>query len=103
MLELLAAGRLAACPTFEFDDVTPEMTNALRVHTPSSIGYYRELLEPLRTRGRDDLVSALSHKLRVHEKFQRWRAAPAWARRLRWGRAGRLKRWAKQRARVSGS
>jgi hypothetical protein len=103
MLELLAVGRLAACPTFDFDDVTPEMTNALRVNTPSSIGFYRELLEPLRARGRDDLARALTHKLRVHEQLQGWRATPAWARRLRWGNDRRLRRWARRRARVPGS
>jgi hypothetical protein len=100
MLELLAAGRLGDCPTFDTSDVTLEMTNALRPTTASSIGYYRELLAPLRARGRPDLAEALEHKLAVHAEFQRRRNAPDWWRRLRWGSKRHLARWAHEAARV---
>jgi len=100
MLELLAADRLGDCPTFGASNVTPEMANVLRSTTASSTGYYRELLAPLRERGRQDLVAVLEHKLAVHAEFQRRRNAPGWWRRLRWGGKRRLARWAQEAARV---
>jgi hypothetical protein len=100
MLELLAVDRLGECPTFDASDVTPEMTDALRPTTTSSLGYYRELLAPLRARGRLDLVAALEHKLAIHAELQRRRSAPGWWRRVRWGGRRRLARWAQEAARV---
>jgi hypothetical protein len=100
MLELVAVGGLDACPTFEADDVSPAMMNKLRVTTPSSFGFFRELVAPLRARGRDDLAAALVHKVAVHEEVQRWRHAPAWWKLVRRGSDRRLERWAQRRARV---
>jgi hypothetical protein len=95
MLGLVALGRLRDCPAFVAHDVTLAMTNALRVNTPSSMGFYRELIEPLRARGRSDLADALAHKLAVHARLQRWKAEPAWWRRL----SGRSNRHLERRAR----
>lgn len=100
MLELVAAGRLAACPTFEANDVHPEMTNALRPTSASSFGYYRELLAPLRARGRADLAAAVAHKLAVHEEFERRRYRRPWWSRLRRKYPRRLAAWAWEQARV---
>jgi hypothetical protein len=100
MLELVAAGRLADCPTFTADDVDPRMTNALRPTTASSAGYYRELVAPLRARGRDDLADAVAHKLAVHSEFERRRRARPWWSRLRRGYRRRLDAWAERQAEV---
>jgi hypothetical protein len=101
MLELVAAGALADCPGFAADDVRPYETNALRPTTASSAGYYRELLEPLRARGRADLAAAVAHTLAVLAEFARRRREPNFGRRFaRRRRERRLDAWAWTRARV---
>lgn len=70
MLELLVSGRLALCPTFAFDDVTPEMAEkALRNNTPSSLPFLRELVKPLRDIGRIDLSTVVSKKIKAIENL----------------------------------
>jgi hypothetical protein len=84
-LELVALGRLRDCPGFPDEDVTVETTHALRPTRDSSVGYYREMLAPLRERGRADLAEALTRRIAAHEAYARRMRAPRWWRRLRWG------------------
>jgi hypothetical protein len=103
MLELVAVGGLASCPTFDARDVRPEMTNALRPTTTSSLGYFRELLAPLRARGRGDLALAVAHKIAVHEAFARRKRERPWWSRLFPGYDRRLEEWAWEQAQVDSS
>jgi hypothetical protein len=84
-LELVALGRLKDCPTFPAQDVTVETTNALWPTRDSSIGYFREMLEPLRAQGRADLADALERRIAAHAAYTRRMRSPRWWRRLRWG------------------
>ncbi len=83
MLELLAVGRLRDCAAFADDDVSVEWTDALRVTTASSIGFYEELPNPLRAVGREDLALAVEAKLAAYAKLQRWIRRGAFLRRGR--------------------
>lgn len=95
MTELLVLGKLAYAPTYPYDDLTPEMIGTLqarpenmqmtegRVNTlqrayrmlnPGNVEFWRELVEPLRNMGRDDLVITLTEKLTVYDT---WRAEHA--------------------------
>jgi hypothetical protein len=98
-LELVALGRLRDCPAFAADDVTPDRTEVLRPTRDSSVGYFRELLAPLRARGREDLAQVLAGRIAAYEAFARRMRAPRWWRRLRWGGPRRLERRAWQEAR----
>jgi hypothetical protein len=84
-LELVALGRLRDCPGFPDEDVTVATTDVLRPTRDSSVGYFRELLAPLRARGRADLAEALSRRIAAHEAYARRMRTPRWWRRLRWG------------------
>jgi hypothetical protein len=99
-LELVAIGRLGDCRGFLAGDVTPETADVLRPTRDSSLGYFRELLEPLRAQGRADLAEVVAAKIAAHEAFARRMRAPRWWRRLRWGGPRSLERRAWQEARA---
>lgn len=65
MLALEALGILADVPTFRADTVT--LTDVANVHlyTAALEGEYRELLQPLRERGRSDLAHAVQRRILV--------------------------------------
>ncbi|MEO8577725.1 MAG: hypothetical protein ABI556_13530, partial [Gemmatimonadales bacterium] len=70
MLGLLALGRLRDAPTFPFDDVTPAMLEPIWIDSPGILPYYQECIEPLRARGRSDLVKPILQKM---DAYRRWR------------------------------
>jgi len=63
-IELLVVGKLRACTTLPFDDVTEEMAEeSLRAKNASSLGFFRELIEPCEDIGRPDLARVLRRKI----------------------------------------
>jgi hypothetical protein len=90
MTELLVQGKLDQCPTFPFDDLTPGDLSALRVTLPRaaatsseevflqdmpailtnhSVEMWREMIEPLKRIGRDDLAKAVQDKVRSYDGY----------------------------------
>lgn len=74
MLELLAVGRLAGCPAFRHDDVTPAMAERMKAHQLTSIPFFAELVSPLEAAGRPELaaiVRAKIERIRAHRRRPR--------------------------------
>jgi hypothetical protein len=63
MLGLLAIGALDKTEAFVEDDVSPELLSGFRITIRHRESFYRELLEPLKACGRDDLVHVIKSKL----------------------------------------
>lgn len=63
MTGLVAIDALARTRAFVEDDVDPAWFDAFKITIRHREPFYRELLEPLRTRGRDDLAALIGAKL----------------------------------------
>ena len=63
MLGLLALGKLEESEAFAVHDVTPEMIGAIPVLNPVKAELLQQLIAPLRSAGREVLVSALQEKI----------------------------------------
>jgi hypothetical protein len=84
MLGLLALGKLRRGEAFAADDVTPEMVEQIPVLSPVKADLLRQLIEPLRSVGRDDLVSAVQAKITAFRRRERIRRlTPNFLRRLK--------------------
>lgn len=101
MAELLVMGKLKACKAFEADDVVAEMIESFHVAlvpddpdrdpslqppayiTYANLPYWLELIEPLESLGREDLVAAIRKLNQDYEKRQRFEQSPERIRRLR--------------------
>jgi hypothetical protein len=84
MLGLLALGRLADTEAFPASDVTAEMIERIPLHSPVKAELLRQLAEPLRSAGREDLVRAVQAKVRAFRRRERVRRlTPGFVRRLR--------------------
>jgi hypothetical protein len=59
MTELVACGALKDSPAFPCKDVSPELVSTLVLRDRYKESYYQDLIEPLRSQGRDDLVRAI--------------------------------------------
>jgi hypothetical protein len=64
MLGLEALGVLDKTRAFVEDNVTPDMLSPFKITIRHRPPFYEELIEPLRKRGRDDLVAVIEKKLR---------------------------------------
>ena len=62
MLGLLCLGVLDKTSAFVENDVTPDMLSPFKITIRHRPPFYRELLEPLQARGRDDLVDIILRK-----------------------------------------
>lgn len=67
MLGLVGLGVLDKTRAFVENDVTPDMLSPFKITIRHRPPFYRELLEPLRARGRDDLVNLIKRKLTEEE------------------------------------
>ncbi|HEY2830575.1 MAG TPA: hypothetical protein VGJ88_10700 [Thermoanaerobaculia bacterium] len=84
MLGLLALGKLAEAEAFAGNDVTPEMIAAIPVLNPVKAELLRQLIEPLRGVGREDLISVLQTKTATFRRRERMRRlTPDFLRRLK--------------------
>jgi len=63
MLGLLAIGALDKAEAFVEDDVSPDLLSGFSITIRHREPFYRELLEPLKVCGRDDLVQVIKSKL----------------------------------------
>jgi len=63
MLGLVGLGILDKTQAFAEDDVTADMLDPFEIVIRHRPPFYRELLEPLKHQGRDDLVAAIERKL----------------------------------------
>lgn len=90
MTALLALGKLAECPTFAHDDLTPAQLSTLRVRPPNirhgsaqrfledmppilndhTVEMWRELIEPLRRIGREDLAAAVNGRVCRYDLYR---------------------------------
>ena len=59
MLALAAIGALRRARSFDVQDLTAESVRRIQVHAVNHVGFYADLIRPLRTAGRDDLASAV--------------------------------------------
>jgi hypothetical protein len=78
MLALVALDVLADAPTFPEPDVSPPSVARVAINDPYVESCYRDLLAPLRDRGREDLVRAVASILARYEK----RGTVTWRTRL---------------------
>ncbi|HBF43129.1 MAG TPA: hypothetical protein DDW42_05765 [Desulfobacteraceae bacterium] len=62
MLGLLAIGALDKTAAFVEDDVSPDLLSNFSITIRHREPFYRELLEPLKARGRDDLIRVIKEK-----------------------------------------
>jgi hypothetical protein len=66
MTELVAIGALDKTRAFVEDDVTPDLLSSFNILIRHRASFYREMLAPLKERGRDDLVQTIKKMLTVH-------------------------------------
>ena len=74
MTALLAVGALGRTQVFPENDVSKEMLRSVPVTSNLPVGYYRELIEPLKLKGRNDLVQVIRRMLlvyRIRERVKR--------------------------------
>jgi hypothetical protein len=84
MLGLLALGKLEESEAFADHDVTPEMIGAIPVLNPVKAELLRQLIAPLRSAGREALVSALQAKIGAFRRQERMRRlTPEFVRRFK--------------------
>jgi hypothetical protein len=72
MLELLAVGKLAHASTFSQKDVTEEMLQGVSLANGYEDACYRELIEPLKAQGRQDLATLIEAKSEEFHKLLAW-------------------------------
>lgn len=97
MTELLVCGKLNSCPTYPYDDLTPELldiiqpvrqVSALATHESrlriayvtlsiGNIAYWRELVTPLKAMGRKDLADVIEDKIRQYDRHALSATRPA--------------------------
>ncbi len=90
MTELLVCGGLKSCPTYPFDDISPELLMGLKAGRPLRVPndrlsqlkdvylrlntanryYWRELIEPLERIGRGDLAVVIRGKLSEYDRYE---------------------------------
>ncbi|NNK86326.1 MAG: hypothetical protein HKO91_12330 [Desulfobacterales bacterium] len=63
MLGLLAIGALDKTEAFVENDVSPDLLSAFSITIRHREPFYRELLEPLKSQGKDDLVEVIKSRL----------------------------------------
>jgi hypothetical protein len=63
MIGLVAIGALNKTRAFIEDDVTPELLSNFNIVIRHRASFYQEMLEPLKERGRDDLVKTIKKML----------------------------------------
>jgi hypothetical protein len=63
MLGLVGLGVLDKTSAFIENNVTPDMLDPFEITIRHRPPFYRELLEPLKSQGRDDLIAAIERKL----------------------------------------
>jgi len=63
MTELAAIGELHRTSAFSEDDVTPAHFDGFEITIRGRDNFYRDLIEPLKKQGRDDLVNTIRRKL----------------------------------------
>ncbi|MFW6324034.1 MAG: hypothetical protein ACOC0U_03130 [Desulfovibrionales bacterium] len=81
MLELYAIDALERTPAFPYREVTPEMVLKYgNIHNEFVEGFYLEILDLLKGKGRSDLVRAIEHKI---SEFRRNENKGHFLRRLR--------------------
>jgi len=72
MLGLIALVKLAEASAFPDDDVTPAMVQSIPVHNQLKAELLEQLIGPLGSAGRDDLVGAIRRRLRAFRTRQRY-------------------------------
>jgi hypothetical protein len=79
MLALIALGVLAQAPSFPERDVSPSMVTKVTINDPYVESCYRDLLGPLRVKGREDLARAVTSVLDSYQNrgTQTWRTRVA--------------------------
>ena len=84
MLGLLALGKLRQAEAFAAADVTPEMVEQIPVLSKVKADLLRQLMEPLKRVGRDDLVSAVRARIAAFRRREQIRRlTPSFVRRLK--------------------
>jgi hypothetical protein len=78
MTELLAVGKLEHTQAFPVQDVTAELLDRITITKRYQGHKYRELLVPLRARGRDDLADVIEAKLDRLPKYLAWKEERDW-------------------------
>ena len=83
MVGLLALGKLGQAGTFAADDVTAAMLEPVWIDGENTLPFYTECIEPLRARGRKDLVDLILTKTKAYEHWQRRQKVASFAGRSR--------------------
>jgi hypothetical protein len=73
MMGLLVIGKLDQARSFPVREITPAMLEPARLDSPQLLGFYRELLDPLRAIRRDDLRAVIEDKIGAFEKLTEWK------------------------------
>ncbi|MEO8577035.1 MAG: hypothetical protein ABI556_10055 [Gemmatimonadales bacterium] len=71
MVGLVALGMLDRAPTFAADDVSREMLEPVWIDGDNTLPFYTDCVEPLRARGRLDLVDLILAKTKAYHIWQR--------------------------------
>ena len=78
MTELLAVGKLSETRAFPVDDVSAGLLNTLTFHTVYQNAFFRELIEPLASQGRSDLIRVIEAKSQQFQKQLVWEEERDW-------------------------
>lgn len=78
MTELLAIGRLADTQVFPIHDVSTEMLDRISFEAGYDVAFYQELIDPLISQGRQDLVKVIASKSREYRGHQAWLEERDW-------------------------
>ena len=78
MLELLAVGKLQETRAFPVNYVSEELLGAMDFQFAFEEAYYLELIDPLISRGRSDLVRVIEKKSKEFRKRQAWQEERDW-------------------------
>ena len=77
MLELLAIGKLDAASSFSSKQIEPEQIKALTLRA-DEVAYYQELIDPLASRGHEQLVKALRSVVAASLRRRAWEEERDW-------------------------
>jgi hypothetical protein len=78
MTELLAVGKLSQTRAFPVNDVSVELLHTLTFHTAYQEDFFRELIAPLATQGRYDLIRVIETKSQQYQKHLVWEEERDW-------------------------
>ena len=78
MLQLLVFDSLDKAKTFPYQEITPEMLDAIQLTESYQDGWYEELVAPLATRGRHDLIEVIQQKRAAYQKHLAWEEERDW-------------------------